>query len=169
MDFDTARSRISNQTIKSVRELFRDLLLLANNALVFYSKNTREHKTALLLRDHVTKKLRENVKCFTFSSRSVTLTHDANVSVTLPVHEPSVKVRSVRPGNRKIVVKVAGGGGSSNSASGVSKKPSKDDSPPSVESLPIKKAFGRPKKLGRETPAQRPATPMKEKKRGRTK
>ncbi|KAK7362913.1 hypothetical protein VNO77_05038 [Canavalia gladiata] len=164
MDFDTIRSRISNQTIKSARELFRDLLLLTNNALVFYSKSTREYKTAQLLRDLVTKMLREKLKCF---SSSVTL---ANTSRTLPVHDdPSVKVRSVRPGNRKIVAKVAGG---SNSASGISlgaKKTSKVDSPPSVESLPIKKAFGRPRKVGCETSSQRCAIPRKEKKRGRAK
>ncbi|XP_027347343.1 uncharacterized protein LOC113858790 [Abrus precatorius] len=161
VDFDTIRSSISNQTIKSAMELFRDLLLLTNNALVFYSKTTREYKTALLLRDLVTKTLREKLKCFT--SR-VTLP-----SRILPVDDPSVKVRSVRPGNRKIVAKVVGG---SNSASGVSlvaKKTNKVDSPPSVESLPIKKAFGRPKKIERESGVQRCATPRKEKKRGRAK
>ncbi|XP_061355799.1 uncharacterized protein LOC133300295 isoform X2 [Gastrolobium bilobum] len=162
MDFDTIRSRISSRKIHSVMELFRDLLLLTNNALVFYSKSTREYKYALLLRDIVTKKLRENSKCFSSS-----VTH-ASVPNTVPIHDPPLKVRSVRPGNRKIVAKAGGGGGGSNTASGVSygaKKPSKVDSPPSVESLPLKKAFGgRPKKARHET-----AVPMKEKKRGRTK
>lgn len=155
MDFDTIRSRIGNQTIKSVMELFRDLLLLANNALVFYSKNTREYKSALLLRDYVTKKLRENARCF-----SKNATHAANMSITLSVHDPSVKVRNERPSNQKIVVVKAAGG--SNSAS-PAKKSCKEDSALSVDSLPIKKAFGRPKKTGRET-----TSPMKEKKRGRT-
>ena len=167
IDFDTIRSRINSQTIKSAMELFRDLLLLTNNALVFYSKSTREYKSALVLRDLVTKKLRERSKG-TVSSSKVT-TQD-NVSIKLPLHNPHVKPRSVRPGNRKIVAKAVGG---SNSASGVSqgaKKPSTTDSPPSVESLPIKKkAFGRPKKVGRGNAGQRPATPMKGKKRVRTK
>ncbi|XP_061363053.1 uncharacterized protein LOC133306705 [Gastrolobium bilobum] len=166
MDFDTIRSRISNQTIKSVKELFRDLLLLTNNSLVFYSKSTREYKSALMLRDIVTKKLRESLKGI--SSKAT----EANVCIKLPLQNHHVKPRSVRPGNRKIVAKAVGG---SNSASGVSlshgaKKPSKVDSPSSVECLPVKKkAFGRPKKVGRGTPGQRPATPIKGKKRVRTK
>ncbi|KAK7327943.1 hypothetical protein VNO77_22036 [Canavalia gladiata] len=163
MDFDTIRSRISSQTIKSTIELFRDLLLLTNNALVFYSKSTREYKTALLLRDLVTKKMRESLK-----GMSSKATPQSNVPIKLPVHNPHVKPRSVRPGNRKIVAKAVGG---SNSASGVShatKKNAKVDSPSSVESLTVKKkAFGRPKKVGR---GQRSATtPMKGKKRVRTK
>ncbi|QHN80886.1 hypothetical protein HN51_057784 [Arachis hypogaea] len=177
MDFDTIRSRISSQTINSTMELFRDLLLLANNALVFYSKSTREYKSALVLRDIVTKKLRDRnsskpkVTATTIDSKGTT---QDNVSLKLPVHNPHVKPRSVRPGNRKIVAKAVGNDGS-NSVSGVSqaaKKPSKSDSPPSVESLPVKKkAFGRPKKVGRgNATCQRPAAmPVKGKKRVRTK
>ncbi|XP_020970062.1 uncharacterized protein LOC107619985 [Arachis ipaensis] len=177
MDFDTIRSRISSQTINSTMELFRDLLLLANNALVFYSKSTREYKSALVLRDIVTKKLRDRnsskpkVTATTIDSKGTT---QDNVSLKLPVHNPHVKPRSVRPGNRKIVAKAVGNDGS-NSVSGVSqaaKKPSKADSPPSVESLPVKKkAFGRPKKVGRgNATCQRPAAmPVKGKKRVRTK
>ncbi|KAJ1434780.1 SANT/Myb domain [Sesbania bispinosa] len=168
MDFDTIRSRISNQTIKSATELFRDLLLLTNNALVFYSKSTREYKSALLLRDLVTKKMRESLKGI---NRKVP---EANVPIKLPVQmqNPHVKPRSVRPGNRKIVAKAIGS--SNNSASGVShaaRKPTKVDSPSSVESLTVKKkAFGRPKKVGRGTAAQKPSTtPLKGKKRVRTK
>ncbi|KAG4960507.1 hypothetical protein JHK87_037140 [Glycine soja] len=167
MDFDTIRSRISSQTIKSSVELFRDLLLLTNNALVFYSKSTREYKTVLLLRGIVTKKMKETLKGTT--SNKVT-TQATNVPIKLPVHNPHVKPRSVRPGNRKIVAKAVGG---NNSASGVShgtKKPSKVESPSSVESLTVKKkGFGRPKKVGRGAAGQRPAMPMKGKKRVRTK
>ncbi|TKY71646.1 bromodomain-containing protein 8 [Spatholobus suberectus] len=166
MDFDTIRSRISSQTIKSSVELFRDLLLLTNNALVFYSKSTREYKSALLLRDIVTKKMRESLK----GTSNKATTQATNVPIKLPVHNPHVKPRSVRPGNRKIVAKAVGG---NNSASGVShgtKKPNKVDSPSSVESLTVKKkGFGRPKKVGRGAAGQRPAIPTKEKKRVRTK
>lgn len=165
MDFDTIRSRISSQTIKSSVELFRDLLLLTNNALVFYSKSTREYKSALLLRDIVTKKMRE---CLKSTSNKATTTQTTNVPIKLPVQNPHVKPRSVRPGNRKIVAKAV-----DNSASGVShgtKKPSKVDSPSSVESLTVKKkGFGRPKKVGRGTAAQKPAIPTKGQKRVRTK
>ncbi|XP_019440277.1 PREDICTED: uncharacterized protein LOC109345625 [Lupinus angustifolius] len=166
MDFDTIRSRISSQTINSAKELFRDLLLLTNNALVFYSKSTHEYKSALVQRDLVTKKMRESFK--SVSSNKVT---NANVSIQLPVqNNPHVKPRSVRPGNRKIVAKAVVGG--SNFASVVSqgtKKPSKTDSPSSVESLPIKKkGFGRPKKGACRTSGERPATPIKGKRRVRT-
>ncbi|CAL5213412.1 unnamed protein product [Lathyrus oleraceus] len=165
MDFDAIRSRISNKTINTIMELFRDMLLLANNALIFYSKNTRQYKSAVLMRDVVTKKLKENVKFF---SRSVI---NVNVSnpMKLPDHDPSVKVESVHPSDEKIVVVKAVGG--SNPASGISrgdKKPSrssKEDSPSSVKSLHIKKGFGGPKKLEPATPLKE----MKEKKRRRTK
>ncbi|RDX68902.1 hypothetical protein CR513_52059, partial [Mucuna pruriens] len=162
MDFDTIRSRISSQTIKSRVELFRDLLLLTNNALVFYSKSTREYKSALLLRDIVTKKMRESLKG-TSNNKGTTTEATTNVPIKLPAHNPHVKPRSVRPGNRKIVAKAVGGNNSE------TKKPCKVDSPSSVESLTVKKkGFGRPKKLARGAAGQRPATPMKGKKRVRT-
>ncbi|KAK7246572.1 hypothetical protein RIF29_41441 [Crotalaria pallida] len=173
VDFDTIRSRISSQTIKSAKELFRDLLLLANNALVFYSKTTREYKSALLLRDLVLEKMRESFKSVVSSKISSKVTQADDVPpIKLPPAQNTphvnVKPRSVRPGNRKIVAKAVVDG--SNSASLVSlgtKKPiSKSDSPSSVESLPIKKkAFGRPKKVARGTSGQRPTTPTKGKKR----
>ncbi|XP_058730877.1 uncharacterized protein LOC131602722 isoform X2 [Vicia villosa] len=165
MDFDAIRSRISNKTINTMMELFRDMLLLANNALIFYSKNTRQYKSALLMRDVVTQKLKENVKFF---NRSVVNINVSN-SMKLPDHDPSVKVETVHPGDKKIVVAKAGGG--SNPTSGISrgdKKPSrgsKEDSPSSVKLLHIKKGFGGPKKLEPATPLKE----MKEKKRRRTK
>jgi len=92
------------------------------------------------------------------------------VPIKLPMHNPHVKPRSIRSGNRKIVAKAGGG---NNFVSGVShgtKKPSKVDSPSSVESLSVKKkGFGRPKKVGRGTASQKPAIPMKGKKKVRTK
>lgn len=42
-----------NHSITSATELLRDFLILANNALVFYTNTTKEHKSALLLRDVV--------------------------------------------------------------------------------------------------------------------
>ena len=162
MDFDTIRSRISSQTIRSRIELFRDMLLLTNNALVFYSKNTREYKAAQLLRDIVTRKMRVDLKGF---SSKVTKT---NSSIKLPVHNSPVKLRSVPSGNRKTAAKSVVA--ASNSASGASrvKKPGKADSSPSVESSPAKtKGFGRTKKVGRRTAGQRPGPPTK--KRVRTK
>ncbi|PNX77545.1 bromodomain protein, partial [Trifolium pratense] len=173
MDFDTIRSRISNQTIKSTVELFRDLLLLTNNALVFYSKNTREYKTALLLREIVTKKMRESFKDSNsiVSSSKVSKIAEPNESMKLPVHNLHVKPRSVRPGNRKIIAKAGGGNNSASGTSQGANKPIKADSSPSVESLNVmKKTFGRPKRVERATSDQKTTTtPTKGKKRVRTK
>lgn len=58
MDLDTIKSRINGRSISSAKELFMDFLLVANNAAIFYSKNTREHKSAVSLRDIATKSLR---------------------------------------------------------------------------------------------------------------
>lgn len=58
MDLDTIKSRINSCSISSAKELFMDFLLVANNAAIFYSKNTREHKSAVCLGDIVTKSLR---------------------------------------------------------------------------------------------------------------
>ncbi|CAL0331414.1 unnamed protein product [Lupinus luteus] len=161
MDLDTIRSRISNGTITSIVELFRDLHLLINNALVFYSKSTYQYKNAQLLRDMVKERLKESIKDF---SSNVT---NADVSITLPVNEPPLKLRTVCPGNRKIIAKEAGGGRNSTSeASQGAKKPSKVNPPLSEVFLPIKKSRGRSKKVARETiGSQRPATPMKRKRR----
>ncbi|KAE9607190.1 putative chromatin remodeler Bromodomain family [Lupinus albus] len=148
MDLDTIRSRIRNRTIKSAVELFRDLHLLINNALVFYSKSTYQYKNAQLLRDMVKERLKEFIKAF---SSSVT---NADVSITLPVNEPPLKLRTVCPGNRKIVAEESGGRSNSTSE----------------ESLRIKKSCGRSKKVGRETiGSRRPATPMERKGRIRRK
>jgi len=191
MDFDTVRSRINNGTIKSMVELIRDLLLLTNNAILFYSKITREYKIALKLRDLAIKTSAEKLKYLSSSkastsspvpdpqekvrSKTTSPVHDPPVKAksiaTSPEHDPSVKVRSMRPGNRKIVAKVAGGNSSAERVSVRAKKEAdKLDSPSSVESLPIKKAFGgRTKKVVRESAGQRHATPRKGKKRGKTK
>ena len=91
MDFDTIRSRINGQLITTQRELFRDLLLLANNALVFYSKKSREHKSAVLLRDLVSRKLRQHYK------------DSVAVTSTTPIQNPlaPVKPRSISPSSSK--------------------------------------------------------------------
>ncbi|XP_060203166.1 uncharacterized protein LOC132631583 isoform X1 [Lycium barbarum] len=62
MDVETVRSRLVRCSIKSPGELFRDLLLLATNAIVFYSKRTREYKAAMALRDIVIKAHRDHYK-----------------------------------------------------------------------------------------------------------
>ncbi|CAA7405706.1 unnamed protein product [Spirodela intermedia] len=57
VDFQTVRSRISDGSISSAKEVFRDLLLLSNNALVFFSEDSPEHKSAVVLRGLVAERL----------------------------------------------------------------------------------------------------------------
>lgn len=92
VDFNLIRSRIGSRSIKTKRELFRDLLLLATNALVFYSKRTREYKSAMALRDIVLKEYRQYPKVAGSCSTAT--------SACLPMpslYNPPVKPRSVRP------------------------------------------------------------------------
>ncbi|KAL0305763.1 UNVERIFIED_CONTAM: hypothetical protein Sradi_5993600 [Sesamum radiatum] len=86
LDIGTIRSRIMGQSIKSAKELFRDLLLLANNALVFYSRRTREYKSALSLRQLVMKEYKQQCRG---SCREAT-------SAFLPFNPP-VKPRALGP------------------------------------------------------------------------
>lgn len=162
MDFDTIRSRIASHSITSALELFRDLLLLSNNSLVFYSKSTREYKSALLLRDLITKKLQQHF--IKYSSSKAT---SANLSVKTPMPNRPVKPRSVRPGNGKVSGKAAN---AVTKTSNGGKGPGFADSPSSVESLAVtKKGLGRLRKGGRGSADQGPFTPMKGRKRVRTK
>ncbi|KAI3697964.1 hypothetical protein L6452_31071 [Arctium lappa] len=96
MDLETIRSRIANCCIKSTRELFRDLFLVANNALVFYSKRTREYKSALTLRGIVTKKYKQLCS----ESGSISSSSSRPLSSILcfsSMSSPPVRPRSIRP------------------------------------------------------------------------
>ncbi|KAL5579346.1 hypothetical protein UlMin_011788, partial [Ulmus minor] len=142
VDLDTLRTRINGGLIMSLEELFRDLLLLANNALVFYSKNTREHKSALLLRDFTTKTLRQH---FNNDSGSAS----AKLSPVPAISKPLVKPRSVRPGNQNLTRKAV-----STETNAVAKAP--------------KKSLGQPRKVGGKSNNDlQSTTPSKGRKRGR--
>lgn len=86
MDIGTIKSRIIGHSIRSAKELFRDLLLLANNALVFYSRRTREYKSAVSLRQLVMKEYRLHCRGYC---------HEAT-SAFIPCNPP-VKPRTARP------------------------------------------------------------------------
>ncbi|GMP74796.1 hypothetical protein CsSME_00032107 [Camellia sinensis var. sinensis] len=107
VDLDTIRSKIASCAIVSVKVLFRDLLLLANNALVFYSRRTREYKTALLLRDIVTKAYQQHCKDSRIRAVSPSPTP---VFPLFPRCNPPVKPRSARPRKRKLSVKLPNAG-----------------------------------------------------------
>ncbi|XP_022715948.1 uncharacterized protein LOC111275083 [Durio zibethinus] len=157
MDFDTIRSRIASNSIMSVRELFRDMLLVANNALVFYSKNTREYKSALLLRHIVTATLRQHFK-----------EYGGKVPITTfnsgrPMHKPTAKPRSIRHDNQKLP------GNASNNKNPVvgyshgSKKRTNAESTPSVESVAVTKkgSAPRPRKVDQGRSGQKSESPTK--------
>ncbi|XP_016502129.2 uncharacterized protein LOC107820367 isoform X2 [Nicotiana tabacum] len=90
VDIETVRLRIANGSIKSAGELFRDLLLLTTNAIVYYSKRTREYKSAMTLRDIVTKAYRDHYKFSYHKATSALLTFST-------IGNLPVKPRSARP------------------------------------------------------------------------
>ncbi|XP_072986731.1 uncharacterized protein [Typha latifolia] len=96
MDFQIISSKIGHGSASSAKELLRDLLLLANNALVFYPKNSTEHKSALTLRDLACKALRQSSQCPSESSDNCVI---ANVALTCK----SKNNESMRPCNRGTV------------------------------------------------------------------
>lgn len=164
MDFDTLRSRITSRSIMSSKEVFRDSLLLANNALVFYSKNTREHKSALLLRDFATKTLRQH-----FDHNSCSKTATANLPPKTTMYNPPVKPRSIRHGNRKSPGKAAISEDTVTKITSSAGKKTRDKCATQVESLASrKKGFGRPRKVGLKIKNQASQTPARGRKRGRT-
>ncbi|XP_057986305.1 uncharacterized protein LOC110649622 isoform X2 [Hevea brasiliensis] len=156
MDFDTLRSRIVDHSIVSVKEVFRDLLLIANNALVFYSKTTREYKSALLLRHIVTKNLRQHLKDY-ISKTTITL-----LSTTPPILDPPVKPHSPRPGNHKQLGTVSKSGNTIAKTTNAAKKPSNVHSLPSAEFITwTKKGSGRPRKAGPGCTTHQPGNLLK--------
>lgn len=164
MDFDTLRSKITSLSIMSVKEVFRDVLLLANNALVFYSKNTREHKSALLLRDFTTKTLRQH-----FGHDSSSKAASPNLPPKTTMYNPPVKPRSIRHGNRKSPGMAAISENTVTNTSLNAGKEARDTYATLMESLAArKKGFGRPRKVGRKMKNQPSQTPAKGRKRGRT-
>ncbi|XP_048229606.1 bromodomain-containing protein 8 isoform X2 [Ricinus communis] len=162
MDIDTLRSRISSHSITTLKEVFRDLLLLANNALVFYSKTTREYKSALQLREIVTKSLQQHLKDY-ISKTTITL-----LSTTPQMLHPPVKPRSARPANRTSLGNVLKAGNTPAKTANAAKTRSNVQSPHSAESLTmIKKGYGRPRKAGRRSANQQPENLPKGRKRCR--
>uniref|UniRef100_A0A803LPP9 Bromo domain-containing protein n=1 Tax=Chenopodium quinoa TaxID=63459 RepID=A0A803LPP9_CHEQI len=172
MDLDTIRSRIANKSITSIIELLRDLLLLANNALVFYSKCTREYNYALVFRDLVTKTLHQHYKVTgnKFGAAETPKT---------PMHKPPAKPRRDRPFNSKILNQpVMAVNNAQGTSTVVARKvsgqpPGIVGSPSSAESAALtKKIQGKRGKVGRVRRGNagiQAETPMKVRKRARVK
>lgn len=82
------RSMIISESIKSAKELFRALLLLANNALVFYSSRTREYKSALSLRHLVMKEYKQHCRGSCMDPKSAFLPFNPPVKPRSARHPP---------------------------------------------------------------------------------
>ncbi|KAL3522215.1 hypothetical protein ACH5RR_015049 [Cinchona calisaya] len=163
MDFDMIRSRLLSCSIHSVRELFRDLLLLANNALVFYSKRTREYKSAVTLRDIVLKAYQQHYKG----------SNNKATSACLPMrslYNPPVKPRSVR--RRPIQPKLSAKLDKADNivpvtTSKVQSKSSDLDANVSLQSLLMaKKGLKRPIKIKNGLSKAQPKTPILKDRKG---
>uniref|UniRef100_A0A7N0V2T3 Bromo domain-containing protein n=1 Tax=Kalanchoe fedtschenkoi TaxID=63787 RepID=A0A7N0V2T3_KALFE len=89
MDLDTIRSRIDKRAVTTVKELLRDVLLLATNAALFYSRNTREHKYAVILKDIVIKLATEHKKKSP-SSRTPPVAAPVGSPATTPSVKPTI-------------------------------------------------------------------------------
>ncbi|XP_047328312.1 uncharacterized protein LOC124931798 [Impatiens glandulifera] len=92
MDFDTIKSRITSSSIRSMRKLFRDMLLVTTNALSFYSGKMPEYTSAVLLR----KMLAEAYEQHFNKTSNILSSFDFLLS---PIYNPPVKPRSSRPRN----------------------------------------------------------------------
>ncbi|XP_042518892.1 uncharacterized protein LOC122092716 [Macadamia integrifolia] len=197
LDMETIRSRIVERSITSTIELYRDVLLLANNAVVFYPKNTRQYKLALSLRDLAGKIFRRIPKDTTrdttvaaIALETTTTTEaapapapapastpaptptptpapapaPAPVVTESPKRNPTVKPRSARPYNRKVV---DGGKFIAGTQPREDKKARDAASSPAASTSPVKKGVGRPAKSGRGGARKRAEVPVKARKRAR--
>ncbi|PHT35893.1 hypothetical protein CQW23_23593 [Capsicum baccatum] len=90
MDIETVRSRLVSCSIRSASELFRDLLLLATNSIIFYLKKTREYKAATALRDIITKTYHDHCKSSYHTATSSLITFSTRGNLPM-------KPRSARP------------------------------------------------------------------------
>ncbi|CAI9087553.1 OLC1v1021649C4 [Oldenlandia corymbosa var. corymbosa] len=168
IDFDIIRSKVISCSVRSVKELFRDLLLLANNALVFYSKRTREYKSGVALRDIVLETYRQHCKHSYDQATSVSLLPMA------PLYNPPVKPRSARPRpfKPKVLSKLDNAKNiAAGSAPKVHPKPSDVDTNLPLQALLVaKKGLKRPTKTKNGSAKAQPkgAAPItKDKKRAR--
>ncbi|CAH2047871.1 unnamed protein product [Thlaspi arvense] len=123
MDLDTIRSRINGCLITSAKEVYLEFLLVANNGAIFYSKNTREHKSAVCLRYIVVKSLRQYLtEDHPHRSSSVTTTGNKvsvlpSTSKSPPAFRTSLAAKKPRTGShtvktvvQDVVVKTPSGG-----------------------------------------------------------
>jgi Bromodomain len=83
VDLQIVSSKLSKGLISSPKELLRDLLLLANNALVFFPKKSPEHNSAIIL----LKLSRRSLKRILSSS----LSPNSNLSEEVEPEKPRIK------------------------------------------------------------------------------
>ncbi|ERN03421.1 uncharacterized protein LOC18431561 isoform X1 [Amborella trichopoda] len=108
IDFEVMKSRLEANLYTTRFELLRDLLLLFNNALLFFPKTSQAHKSALSLRAFTTKMLQEHRRSGTKTSNSneldptpMAITNPSNPRSGGPIgHHPAGKVA------RKVTAKI---------------------------------------------------------------
>ncbi|KAJ6846910.1 uncharacterized protein M6B38_283885 [Iris pallida] len=161
VDFQNISSRIGNGSISSAKELLRDLLLLSNNALVFYPKNSPEHKSALVLR-----RLLSNAFMQSLSSQNpIPNSGDGGGSIPDDVVKTE-RPKSVQPcTSRSIGSAEASGKGDEVPRIGSSEEESRADV--AVTSAVRKRGVGRPAKGGPRAVKRLQESPNKGRKRAR--
>ncbi|KAF9588632.1 hypothetical protein IFM89_014094 [Coptis chinensis] len=169
MDLTTIRSRISDRLIASTRELYRDLLLLCSNIIVFYSKESREYRAAISFREFLTKTSWQNVRVSgTCGGSSVPPSQQpqCNNALVKSFYPPvklsnlSVKSKSAHSSNHKVAGKIV----ARVSPNRESKKACNAETPKEVVT---KKGVDRPVKVGRTGGSKRVETPVNGRKRAR--
>lgn len=159
VDFQTIRSRVSNGSISSAKELYRDLLLLSNNAQVFYQKNSLEHKSALSLRDLVSESLEKSANYLSQVSGDRGVAHSA-------VLGKSEKFRRMQPCNHSIKGNsVVSGEGAGTPITENDKKESHVEEPDGT--LARKRSSGPPVKGGQRSGRRRQESSNRGRKRAR--
>lgn len=156
VDFQTISSRISSGLVSSAKELYRDLLL-SNNAVVFYPRNSPEHKSALNLRDLVSKELQQSAENPAHGSG------DHGVTRTVLMGK-SKRFQSMHPCNLNTEGNsVVSGGGAGTPKMENGKEDSHVDVPEGTAAR--KRSIGRPVKGGRRSGRRGEESPSNRQKR----
>ncbi|KAL0535093.1 hypothetical protein IC582_029413 [Cucumis melo] len=171
LDIETIRSRVASHYITTKKELYRDLLLLANNALVFYSRNSREHQSAVSLRRLISSTFQKLMK-----SSSNMVAHNTPNQRTQTC-DLIAKPRRSQPAKRNESQREANPG-DVKTPNGNRRRRNNSSNPPSSlglskketsTSTPKKAPGGIRKAVGGTSKSERSATGIRGRKRGRTK
>ncbi|XP_047308503.1 uncharacterized protein LOC124911997 [Impatiens glandulifera] len=100
MDFDTIKARLAGSSILSMEKLFRDMLLVANNAIAYYSRKMPEYNSAVLLREMITEAYEQHL---INNSTSNNISSSSMELFPSSIYNPPVRPRSSRPRNPRVL------------------------------------------------------------------